>query len=151
MDHPAKLGHVALPAADLAALSGFYGDLLGLTPTLKGALPNLGDFVFLSGRPAAVLQELTFMTRPEARHVAFEVDSLAALKAVHERAKERGARILVALDHRSSISLMLVDPEGNNVEVYWSTGRPAEGPYAAPIDLDLPEAELMERFQEYPA
>jgi catechol-2,3-dioxygenase len=148
MDHPVKLGHVALPATDPAGLSGFYGELLGLTPTLRGALPNLGDFVFMSGRPAEVLQELTFMTRPEARHVAFEVDSLAALKAVHQRAKERGARILMALDHRSSISLMLVDPEGNNVEVYWSTGRPAGAPRAAPIDLDRPEAELMERFQE---
>jgi catechol-2,3-dioxygenase len=148
MDHSVKLGHVALPAADPAVLSGFYGELLGLTPTLKGALPNLGDFVFLSGRPASVLQELTFMTRPEARHVAFEVDSLAALKAVHSRAKERGARILVALDHRSSISLMLVDPEGNNVEVYWSTGRPASELKAEPIDLDRPEAELIERFQD---
>jgi catechol-2,3-dioxygenase len=148
MDHPVKLGHVALPAADPAGLSGFYGELLGLTPTLKGALPNLGDFVFLSGRPATVLQELTFMTRREARHVAFEVDSLAALKAVHGRAKQSGARILVALDHRTSISLMLVDPEGNNVEVYWSTGRTADGLKAEPIDLERPDAELMERFKE---
>jgi catechol-2,3-dioxygenase len=148
MEHPVKLGHVALPAADPAGLSGFYGELLGLTPTLKGALPNLGDFVFLSGRPATVLQELTFMTRQEARHVAFEVDSLAALKAVHGRAKQFGARILVALDHRTSISLMLVEPEGNNVEVYWSTGRTADGLKAEPIDLERPDAELMERFKE---
>ena len=57
-----------------------------------------------------------------------------------------GVRILMALDHRSSISLMLVDPEGNNVEVYWATGRPTEGLYAAPIDLDRPAAELVEQF-----
>jgi catechol-2,3-dioxygenase len=146
MGHHARLGHVALPATDPAGLAGFYGELLGLEPTLQGALPALGDFVFLSGQPADALQELTFMTRTEARHVAFEVDSLAHLKAVHASARERGVRILMALDHRSSISLMLVDPEGNNVEVYWSTGRPADGLYAAPIDLDRPETELMKQF-----
>jgi catechol-2,3-dioxygenase len=147
MEHHVRLGHVALPATDPAGLAGFYGELLGLEPTLQGALPGLGDFIFLSGQPADVLQELTFMTRTEARHVAFEVDSLARLKAVHASARERGVRILMALDHRSSISLMLVDPEGNNVEVYWATGQPADGLYAAPIDLDLPEAELAKQFE----
>ena len=44
-------------------------------------------------------------------------------------------------------NLMLVDPEGNNLEVYWLTGRRADVPYAAPIDLDRPEAELMKQLQ----
>jgi len=148
MDYQVRLGHVALPARDPAALSQFYGELLGLAPTMKGALPALGDFVFLSGQPARVFQELTFMTRPEARPVAFEVDSLAALRALHADATERGVRILVALDHRSSVSLMLVDPEGNNLEVYWLTGLQAETPSATPIDLGRPESELMERFRQ---
>jgi catechol-2,3-dioxygenase len=147
MGHHVKLGHVALPARDPAGLAGFYAELIGLAPTMRGTLPGLGDFVFLSGQPADVLQELTFMTRPESRHVAFEVDSLASLKDVHARAKERGVRILMALDHRSSVSLMMVDPEGNNVEVYWLTGLEAERPYAAPIALDRPETELMKQFQ----
>ena len=82
-----------------------------------------------------------------ARHVAFEVDSLANLRAVYANAKERDVRVLMALDHRSSVSLMLVDPEGNNLEMYWLTGRRADAPYAAPIDLDRPEAELMKQLQ----
>jgi catechol 2,3-dioxygenase len=147
MENHVKLGHVALPARDPAGLARFYGELLGLTSTMQGALPGLGDFIFLSGQPADVLQELTFMTRPEARHVAFEVDSLANLRAVYASAKERGVRVLMALDHRSSVSLMLVDPEGNNLEVYWLTGRRADALYAAPIDLDRPEAELMKQLQ----
>jgi len=53
----------------------------------------------------------------------------------------------MALDHRSSVSLMLVDPEGNNLEVYWLTGRRADASYAAPIDLDRPEAELMKQLE----
>jgi catechol-2,3-dioxygenase len=148
MEPRVKLGHVALPAGDPAGLASFYGDLVGLTPTLRGSLPGLGDFIFLSGQPADVLQELTFMTRPEARHVAFEVESLATLKDVHARAKQQGVRILMALDHRSSVSLMMVDPEGNNLEVYWLTGLQAGEPYAAPIDLDRPETELMKQFQQ---
>ena len=80
--------------------------------------------------------------------MAFEVESLARLKAVHASARERDVRILASLDHGSSISLMLADPEGNNVEVYWVTGRPADGMRAAPIDLGRPEAELRQQFEQ---
>jgi catechol-2,3-dioxygenase len=55
--------------------------------------------------------------------------------------------VLATLDHQSSVSVMLVDPEGNNLEIYWLTGLKADRLQAAPIDLDRPEAELMQRFQ----
>ena len=147
MECQVKLGHVALPAADPGSLASWYRNFLGLAPTLNGTLPRLGDFTFLSGRPEEVLQELTFMTEPEARHVAFEVDSLASLRALYSRAREQGVRVLATLDHQSSVSVMLVDPEGNSVEIYWPTGLKVDRLEASPIDLDRPEAELMQRFQ----
>jgi len=133
-----RLGHVALPAQNPGALAAFYHWLLGLEQTLEGTLPNLGDFVFLSDNTNERQQTLALMTRAEARHVAWEVESLAALRDFYTDAKAQGAPVLFALDHGVSLSLYLRDPEGNMVEVYWPTGR-AAGLQAAPIDLALLE------------
>ena len=141
-----RLGHVALPAQNPSALAAFYHGLLGIEQTLQGTLPNLGDFVFLSDNTSERQQTLTFMTSAEARHVAWEVESLAALQGIYAAAKARGAPILFALDHGVTLSLCLRDPEGNSLEVYWPTGRAVDGLQAAPIDLtlfELPEEALL--------
>jgi catechol-2,3-dioxygenase len=144
-----RLGHVALPAQNPGALAAFYHGLLGLEQTVQGALPNLGDFVFLSDNSNERQQTLTFMTRAEARHVAWEVESLAALQDVYAAAQAQGAPVLLALDHGVTVSLILRDPEGSSFEVYWPTGRAAAGLQAAPIDLALfeqPEEVLLARL-----
>jgi catechol-2,3-dioxygenase len=127
-------------------MATFYHEFLGLERTLEGTLPALGTFVFLSDRPAEQAQTLTFMTRPEARHIAWEVESLAALKALYAAARARGISIDMALNHRASLSLHLHDPEGNALEIYWPTGQTVEGLYAEPFDpalLDQPDAALL--------
>ncbi len=140
-----RLGHIALPAHNPQEVATFYHEFLGLDVTLQGALPALGAFVFLSDHPAEQAQTLTFMTRPEARHIAWEVESLAALKALYAEATARGIPIDVAFNHRVSLSLYLHDPEGNGVEIYWPTGQTVEGLHAEPFDpamLDGPEDAL---------
>jgi hypothetical protein len=90
-------------------------------------------------------QTLTFMTRPQARHVAWEVESLADLKVLYAEARARGIPIDVAFNHGVSLSLYLRDPEGNGLEIYWPTGLTVEGLYAEPFDpalLDQPEDAL---------
>ena len=77
-----KLAHIAVPAQDPKQLAAFYRDFLGLKVTVEGTLPSMGDFVFLSDRPTEQVQTLTFMTQPRAKHIGWEVDSLAALKAI---------------------------------------------------------------------
>lgn len=134
MTAKARLSHIALPARSPRDVATFYQDLLGLEVTLEGALPPMGDFVFLSDQ-SGVAQTLTFVTKAEAKHTAWEVDSLAALKQWYAEAKVRGARVDFALNHRVSLSLYLHDPEGNGVEVFWATGLPADGMFAAPFDL----------------
>jgi catechol-2,3-dioxygenase len=144
-----RLGHIALPAQNPAAQAVFYHQLLGLEQTLQGTLPNLGDFVFLSEDASVGQQTMALMTRAEARHVAWEVDSLAALQEVYAMAKTQGAPILLALDHGVTVSLYLRDPEGNSIEVYWPTSRETSGMQADPVDLALfeePEAILLARL-----
>jgi catechol-2,3-dioxygenase len=144
-----RLGHVALPAQNPGALAAFYHELLGLEQTLQGTLPNMGDFVFLSDDASARQQTMALMTRAEARHVAWEVESLAALQGIYATAKAQGAPVLFALDHGATLSLYLRDPEGNSLEVYWPTRRAADGLQAAPVDLALleqPEEVLLARL-----
>ena len=139
MTAKARLSHIAVPAQNPKALAVFYLDLLGLDMTLEGTLPPLGDFVFLSDRPAEQAQTLTFMTQPRAKHIAWEVNSQDALKAVYADARARGIGIDRALDHGVTWSLYLHDPEGNALEVFWATGQPAGEPSADPLDLSLLE------------
>ncbi len=144
-----RLGHIALPAQNPAALAAFYHRLLGLEQTLEGTLPQLGDFAFLSDDTDERTVALAFVTRAEARHVAWEVESLAALQDFYATAKAQSAPILFALDHGVTVSIYLRDPEGNSLEVFWPTGRDADAAYADPIDLALfeqPEDVLLARL-----
>jgi hypothetical protein len=86
------------------------------------------------------------MTRSEARHIAWEVESLASLKAFYAAAQAQGIHLRFALNHRVTLSLYLSDPEGNGVEVFWPTGQAVDGLYAEPFDpalLEQPDAVLL--------
>jgi catechol 2,3-dioxygenase len=142
-----RLGHIGVPAQNPRQLAAFYHDLLGLEVTLEGILPMLGEFIFLSDRPEEETQTLAFMTSPRARHIAWKVDSLAALKAVYAEAKAHGITIDRVLNHRASLSMYLHDPEGNGIEIYWPTGQTVEGLFAEPVDiaqLEQPDSALLE-------
>jgi catechol-2,3-dioxygenase len=146
MSVKAHLDHVAIPAQHPKELASYYRTLLGLDQTLEGTLPNLGDFVFLGDNDAGQPQTLALITRAEARHIAWQVESLAALKAFYANAKAHAIPISFALNHRVSLSLYLRDPEGNAVEVFWPTGQNVEGMHAQPFDLTLleqPDAALL--------
>lgn len=148
MTPPLRLGHVSVPAKDPEELAGFYRTLLGLEAAMAGSVPGLGDFVFLNGGAQAALPVLALHSNPQGRHVAFQVESLEALKTVCAGAKARGIAVTTALNHRVSISVYFHDPEANMVEVFWATGRKdSDRPYADPIsldDLERPESEVLE-------
>ena len=133
--------HVGLGARDPAALAEFYRELLGLqvVPTDTAAL---GATAFLSARPAERSLDLALFANPALQHTAFEVRSLADLRALHRRALGRGVPVRMALNHGVSLSFYFQDPEGHLIEVYWPTGvacRPLHG-YA--IDLARSEQVL---------
>jgi catechol-2,3-dioxygenase len=99
--------------------------------------------VLLSGRPREQPQELALLSNPQARHVAFEVDTLAELRGLYASAARHHARTLFTFDHGSTLSFYFLDPEGDACEVYWPTGgRPSTT--NRPVDLSRPEAELVQ-------
>ena len=131
------LNHVAIPAQNPREVAGFYRDFLGLAITGEGALPALGNFVFLSEDHDPAHQTLNFMTNTQARHTGWAVASLTDLKALYAEARSRAIPIDFALNHGVTLSLYLRDPEGNSVEVFWPTGYQPDSAFARPFDPDL--------------
>ncbi|HLZ25670.1 MAG TPA: VOC family protein [Ktedonobacterales bacterium] len=139
-----RLGHVGVVVKNPKQSADFYHDLLGMEVTMEGAFTGLGDFVFLSDRPQEELQTLALATNPRAAHFAVAVPTLRELKAIYADAQARDLRIAMALNHRVTLSLYLLDPDANVVEVYWSTGQTLDRPYGMPVDLGKPESDLLD-------
>lgn len=123
MDTPTELGHVHLKVRDLDRSLDFYRDVLDLDLTER-----VGGFAFLSygdRHHDVALQELGVDAPGPGRgiglyHAAFEVPSTDALRATHDRLRERGIDV-TPVDHRISKALYFDDPDGNGLEVYLDT------------------------------
>ena len=139
--------HVGLSARDPAALAAFYHDVLGLqvVPTDTSAL---GATAFLSSHPTEQSLDLALFTNPALQHTAFEVCSLADLRAFHRRVLGRGVPVKMALNHGVSLSFYFHDPEGHLIEVYWPTGVLCRPRHGAPIDLTHSEEALRREVAE---
>lgn len=140
-----RLGRTALRVADLAEMTTFYRDVVGLGVQHWGettAVLGAGD------TPLLVLEEATELPpRPDASaglyHNAFRVPTRAALGDALQRIRAH-AELTGASDHLVSEALYLSDPEHNGVEVYrdfprdeWPTS--ADGTIelsTEPLDLD---------------
>jgi catechol-2,3-dioxygenase len=142
--------HVGLGARDPAALAAFYRDVLGLA-VVPPDTSALGATAFLSSQPAGGSVDLAFFANPAVQHTAFEVRSLADLRAFHQRILGRGVPVKMALNHGVSLSFYFVDPEGHLVEVYWPTGVACRPLHGDPIDLTRSEEALRRDVEELAA
>ncbi len=126
---PMRIGRVRLKVRDLAGVSGFYQDVLGLVPVGQSA----GRVVLgVSGKPLLELvgdPGLAPLDRREAGlfHTAFLLPDRASLARWLGFVAQRRIRLLGASDHRVSEAIYLADPEGNGIEVY------ADRPVAAAL------------------
>lgn len=115
----ARIGRVALTVRDLAAVTGFYRDTLGLAVlSADGSTATLGaadqPLLELRRDPAAV-------ARPDEAglfHTAFLLPQRSDLGDWLAHAAGQGIRLDGASDHLVSEALYLHDPEGNGIEVY---------------------------------
>ena len=136
--------HVGLSARDPAALAEFYRDLLGLQ-VVGGSTADTSAFgatAFLSSRPAEGPPDLALVANPAYQHTAFEVRSLADLRAFHQRVLGRGVPVKMALNHGVSLSFYFDDPEGHLIEIYWPTGAACRPRHGDAIDLTRSEEAL---------
>ena len=145
------LGHVGLYVQDMPRMVDFYSNFLGLKVTDVG-LPRI---VFMSARPDEEHHELALAQAQEgektnAQQISFTVASLADLKEFYRKIKERGLDIDRTVNHGNAFGCYFRDPENNRVEVYWHTGVDFPQPYGDPIDLEAPDAELLQKVADLP-
>ncbi len=118
-----ELGHVVLYVTDLEKVANFYRDTLGFREIQR----MVGAAVFSSGRThhEMLLLEVggtvTHDPRPKPGlyHIGFKVaDSTDELKEVYKELKEKGVTIIGTADHTVTHSIYILDPDGNELELY---------------------------------
>jgi catechol 2,3-dioxygenase len=123
---PLHIGAVGLKARDLARLTAFYGDVLGLSVLDRGDdAATLGA----GGVPLVQLEHRPDAEPDDARtaglyHTAFLMPTRADLARWILHVARNKVPLSGASDHAVSEAFYLDDPEGNGIEVY--RDRPAE-------------------------
>ncbi len=122
-----ELGHIVLYVRDLARSVAFYRDVLGWRQVNADA-PGLPVAAFSGGRTHHEL--LLIEVGPDATpiprgrrvgmyHFGLKFgDSDDDLRAVLARIREAGVTIVGATDHTVTHSLYVLDPDGNELELY---------------------------------
>ncbi len=121
-----ELGHVVLYVRDLARSEAFYRDVLGWHEIARPA--GMPAAAFSSGRThhELLLIEVGPDAQPVPRgrrvglyHIGLKVgDSDDELREAIERVRAAGADVVGASDHTVTHSVYLLDPDGNELELY---------------------------------
>jgi catechol 2,3-dioxygenase len=122
-----ELGHLVLYVRDLEVSAAFYRDVLGfgpITPTIEGMRAT----AFSSGRThhELLLIEVGPDASPVPRgrhlglyHFGLKVgDSDDELREARQRVEAAGVPVVGAADHTVTHSLYVLDPDGNELELY---------------------------------
>jgi catechol 2,3-dioxygenase len=122
-----ELGHLVLYVQDLERSAAFYGDVLGWDRAFPAAL-GFPAAAFTSGRThhELLLIEVGEGAAPVPGgrrlgmyHFGLKVgDSDDELREVVEQLTEAGVTIVGATDHTVTHSLYVLDPDGNELELY---------------------------------
>lgn len=117
-----ELGHVVLYVSNLERSADFYRDTLGFREIAR----EIGVAAFSSGRTHHELLLLEVGREPREKrmepglyHIGFKIgDSPEDLKAVYAELKLKGVTIVGMSDHVVTHSLYILDPDGNELELY---------------------------------
>ncbi len=145
-----ELGHVVLYVSELKKMADFYRDTLGF-PELVREWPIA---VFSSGRTHHEMLLIEVGRAPEnvmnvrdiepgLYHIGFKVaDSTEELKVVYKELKEKQVKIVGTSDHGVTHSIYILDPDGNELELYadvsdaWKTDPKAIVTPVRPLNLE---------------
>jgi catechol-2,3-dioxygenase len=118
-----ELGHVVLYVTDLNRSADFYKNTLGFTEIYRGN----GTALFSSGRThhEMLLIEVggepvkKHRAEPGLYHIGFKIGtSPQDAKDVYRELKEKSITIVGTTDHGVTHSIYILDPDGNELELY---------------------------------
>ena len=117
-----ELGHVVLYVTDIKKMADFYRDTLGFHEIMR----QQGMAIFSGGRThhEMLLIEVGGEPRrhgvePGLYHIGFKVgNSTEELRDVYAHLKTEGVKILGTTDHKVTHSIYIMDPDGNELELY---------------------------------
>lgn len=118
-----ELGHVVLYVTNLEQSANFYRDTLGFREIVR----EHGAAMYSSGRThheLLLLEIGSTVTRdpfpkPGLYHIGFKIgDSTEELRTAYKELTEKGVRIVGTADHTITHSLYILDPDGNELELY---------------------------------
>jgi len=124
-----ELGHLVLYVRDVERSAAFYRDVLGFREVLgPGAMGSFPIAMFSSGRTHHELllievgedaQPIPSGRRIGLYHFGLKVgDSDDELRAMLAQLQEAGVTIVGSSDHGYTHSLYILDPDGNELELY---------------------------------
>ena len=126
-----ELGHIVLYVRDIERSARFYGEVLGwrrIQVPGDGPLGRIPVALFSSGRThhELLLIEVGEDAQPQPRgrhvgmyHFGLKVgDSDDELRAAIAKLRESGVHIVGTSDHTVSHSVYILDPDGNEIELY---------------------------------
>jgi catechol-2,3-dioxygenase len=118
-----ELGHVVLYVSNLKRSADFYRDTLGFREIHRDG----GIALFSSGRTHHELLLIEVggspvfgrLPTPGLYHIGFKIgDSPEDAKSVYAELKEKGVTIVGTGDHYVTHSIYVLDPDGNELELY---------------------------------
>jgi catechol 2,3-dioxygenase len=141
-----ELGHVVLYVSSLKRSADFYRDTLGFREISRGG----GFAIFSSGRTHHELLLIEVGGTPVPKHgptpglyhIGFKIgDTPEDLKMAYKELLEKGVSIVGTGDHTVTHSLYILDPDGNELELYvdvsdsWKTDPTAVLTPVRPLEL----------------
>lgn len=118
-----ELGHVVLNVTDIEKMANFYRDTLGFHEIARRS----GMAIFSSGRThhEMLLLEIggvpkrKHLPEPGLYHIGFKIgDGPETLKTAYRELLAKGVVIIGSADHHVTHSLSILDPDGNELELY---------------------------------
>ena len=141
-----ELGHVVLYVSNLKRLADFYRDTLGFHEIHR----EKGVALFSSGRTHHELLLIEVGGNPIQRerpthglyHIGFKIgDTTDDARRAYQELKEKGVAIIGTSDHTVTHSIYILDPDGNELELYadvsdeWKENPNAVMRPVKPLDL----------------
>lgn len=142
-----ELGHVVLFVSDLQRSADFYRDVLGFPELMR----RPGAAAFSTGRTHHEMLLLEVGGEPERKeetkpglyHIGFKIgDGPEAAKLAYKELREKGVPIIGTGDHGVTHSIYILDPDGNELELYadvsdaWKTDPLAVMTPVRPLNLE---------------